>query len=741
MKETVDKSSSQSTKRWMNATSRSIATVFAAIFLIVVGWGLHPYYNWHWTTDAEDQMLESTFSQLLNMQARMETVLAMGAGTGEATWLSQYNSTRPKRSLLVERMQPQIAVSNAASSGSDYAELLAAEQAMTQTEKRIFSLARANRQNEALRLLSSEEYQILKSTYSRSLTNIHRRVVEGMEAREQSQMRIFRFGLIGFFSIVVVVLLAWIRAARTAQKWEAQLAEQRARERKVVGRAVEDGLRSASLRYSMNAAGEAAVDGLAMVNLDFNYDYVNPALCRMHKCENPDTMIGKNVRNFLTDETFSELKEITASVLAGEQSESFEGMARANGELVPVEVAPSLMSSDDGNPWAFLLIVRDVTEQKRAQDELRKTRDFYLSLFEGFPNPVWRADAEGRFDFFNSTWFSFTGRSLAHEIGQGWTEGIHPEDRKRCVKAYTKAFNGREPFNIEFRLRRHDGKYRWMVNCGRPFNDPNGEFAGYIGACYDITERREMEDALEAKNSELEAFVYTVSHDLRAPLVSMAGFARLLDEECGDKINEDGREYLQRIHNNITSMSALLTDLLELSRIGRVEEHKEDVAVSDVIEKVIEEHAILLEEAGAQVDITGNLPTVHGSRTRLAQVFSNFVTNALKFSREGVAPRIEVGCEQVDGAFRFHVKDNGIGIKESDISKVFTIFSRLRQKDVEGSGIGLAIVKRVIEDHGGQVGVESTPGEGSTFWFTLPAAIIQQPVEEEQEWALATSQS
>ncbi len=236
----------------------------------------------------------------------------------------------------------------------------------------------------------------------------------------------------------------------------------------------------------------------------------------------------------------------------------------------------------------------------------------------------------------------------------------------------------------------------------------------------EITERTRAEGALRARNRELESFVYTASHDLRTPLVSIEGFARLLEEDYADRLDSEGREYLWRVRANAADMDSLLSDLLELSRVTRTQEPKATVSVAEVVAQALQQLDHAIKDSGATVVVPEDLPTVCASATRLRQVFTNLVSNAIKFSREGAAPQVEIGWEKLPNAYRFLVRDNGIGIPEQYRERVFELFTRLKEKDVTGTGIGLAIVTRIVEDHGGELGVESRASEGSTFWFTLP---------------------
>ncbi|NIM05732.1 MAG: PAS domain S-box protein, partial [Armatimonadetes bacterium] len=401
----VDKPPEEQNKRTISLTSKRIAAAAAAaLFLIMIGWGLYPYYTWHWTTEAEEYVLEGAAEELLTLDDRLTMTSTMAIATGEKEWITRYYDHKPRRTRAIQDLIRMLPV---ASEGDPrYADIAEAEKSMTQMEKQAFALLRANKKDKALQILTSAEYKQHKAVFSNGLTKIYREAIASQEDRHVAQMRMFRIAVIGFLVLGVAVLLGWARATKAARQWKHTLAEQRARERKVVGQAVADGLLTASVRYSVGAAGEAAVDGLAMVDLNLTYDYVNPALCRLHKCASPEDMIGRSIGDFLTEDTFNRLAQLTQKVISGEQAQSFEGVARADGQLVQIEIAPSLMSNEEGAPWAFMIIVRDVTKQKQAQEELRKSRDFYLSLFEGFPAPVWRSGIDGGHDYFNSTWFS-----------------------------------------------------------------------------------------------------------------------------------------------------------------------------------------------------------------------------------------------------------------------------------------------------------------------------------------------
>jgi signal transduction histidine kinase len=235
-------------------------------------------------------------------------------------------------------------------------------------------------------------------------------------------------------------------------------------------------------------------------------------------------------------------------------------------------------------------------------------------------------------------------------------------------------------------------------------------------------ETRRKGDEIAAKNRELEAFVYTASHDLRAPLVTIQGFASILLADLGESLSEDARFYLERIRTNTGRMERLIDDLLELSRAGRVVGRFAEVPVGEVVAEALDALQPSLRERGVETVAAEEWPTVPCDRERLLQVFTNLIGNAVKFlGPDHARPRIELGwCDRGDSA-EFHVRDNGIGIEAEYHERIFAVFQRLNELDgVDGTGVGLAIVKRIIDVHGGRVWVDSDRGEGATFRFTLP---------------------
>ncbi len=235
---------------------------------------------------------------------------------------------------------------------------------------------------------------------------------------------------------------------------------------------------------------------------------------------------------------------------------------------------------------------------------------------------------------------------------------------------------------------------------------------------------REQSKELKKKNTEMEELIYTISHDLKSPLISIQGFISAFQEDFEEQFPEDARYYLERISKNIEIMERLIREILEYSRIGRILEEKEIFNVKLVIDDSIIQYSAQFAELNVKVVFSSSFPDIYAERNRIRQIFSNLIGNSVKFMGENDNPIIEIGVTEYDSEFvTIFVKDNGIGIPDKFKKKLFNIFSRasnVRKMNVEGTGIGLAHVKKIVETHGGKIWAESEEGKGATMFFTLP---------------------
>ena len=379
-------------------------------------------------------------------------------------------------------------------------------------------------------------------------------------------------------------------------------------------------------------------------------------------------------------------------------------------------------------------LVSDIAERKRAQEALAESEERFRLMADTAPVFIWVSGTDTLCTFFNKPWLEFTGRSIEQEQGNGWTEGIHPDDLQGCLDAYHAAFSSRLKFKMEYRLRRADGEYRWLVDNGVPRFLLNGDFIGYIGSRFDITERKCAEEEvrklnmilaqkaeeLEAANKELEAFNYTVAHDLRQPLNIISSCCQVIEKLHGDQLDEDCQKHVQIAYNSTLRMDRLIAALLNLSRMGSVELQK---VMTDLSPIALELTGMLQQtEPERQVDFR-IAPSVmaHCDSNLLRSVLENLLGNAWKYTANREGALIEFGVTDIDGVPTYFVRDNGSGFHEADAGKLFTPFQRLPGAEKQsGFGIGLATVERIIRRHGGRVWGEGKPNQGACFFFTLP---------------------
>jgi signal transduction histidine kinase len=306
---------------------------------------------------------------------------------------------------------------------------------------------------------------------------------------------------------------------------------------------------------------------------------------------------------------------------------------------------------------------------------------------------------------------------------------VHPEDREAVEQAVRGALAAEVgSFATRHRVRPEHGAVRWIEAHGRVDRDAAGQPVRMRGTVFDVSgaqqaeaERAVLVRELEAKNAELERFTYTVSHDLKSPLVTIRGFLGFLEKDALEGNQDRLRADILRINEATGKMGRLLDELLELSRVGRVVNPPQPVPFAELARDAVSLVAGRVAERGVRVEIADDLPVVWGDRVRLLQVAQNLLDNAVKFLGDRKDPRVEVGARRDGDETVLYVRDNGIGIDERHRERVFGLFDKL-DPDSEGTGVGLALVRRIVERHGGRTWVESAgPGTGSTFCFTLPA--------------------
>ncbi len=367
----------------------------------------------------------------------------------------------------------------------------------------------------------------------------------------------------------------------------------------------------------------------------------------------------------------------------------------------------------------LILVIEDITERARLQEEIRKSKDFMETIFRTSVDMVMTTDETGIITFVNNAIEGIAGYKEEELIGRHVSE-LYDRGRERAKDIMGILTSGQALKSYRMTLVGKQRKEIPISISGSLLRDSQDRVIGTLGFVRDVSRLVKAEEELREKNKELENFVYVVSHDLKSPIVSMQGFSSMLLNEYREKLGEEGGRYLQRIRASASHMEVLISDLLALSRVGRVVGAFKDVSTLDIVNRVCNGLKSRMEENRIEVSITDELPLIHCDADRIYQVFENLIVNAVKFAAGAENPRIEIGHQDEGDFYRFYVRDNGIGIDKKYHRKIFEIFQRLKEiEDEEGTGIGLVIVERIVKNHGGRVWVESEKGKGATFYFTL----------------------
>jgi len=391
-------------------------------------------------------------------------------------------------------------------------------------------------------------------------------------------------------------------------------------------------------------------------------------------------------------------------------------MVRSDGSVFPVLVSATAVKSEGGGFVMGRVTVFDASERKRLEAE----RD---RLFDLSQDLICIAGFDGVFKRVNPAWERVLGYTAEELTSVPFVEFLHPDDREPTLAEFEEQRQaGKVVLCFENRYRCKDGSWRWLQWSSRP----DAESGRIYAIARDVTAQKQVQDesrrareAAEAASAELEAFSYSVSHDLRSPLRGIDGFSQALLEDYGGALDDQGKDYLRRIRAAAQRMAQLIDDLLRLARISRAELNPEPVDLSALAQSVAEEMREREPARAASFRIADGIET-EGDPRLLRVAVENLVGNAWKFTRKKAATRIEFGTLQHNGQPIYFVRDNGAGFDMAYAGKLFGAFQRLHHtKDFEGSGIGLATVSRIVQRHGGRIWAEAALEQGATFYFTL----------------------
>ncbi|HTW33158.1 MAG TPA: ATP-binding protein [Rhizomicrobium sp.] len=395
----------------------------------------------------------------------------------------------------------------------------------------------------------------------------------------------------------------------------------------------------------------------------------------------------------------------------------------------PLDVAIALQNYLVMRALPFLFVAMATEQRWRAEQALRESEERFRRMAESAPVLLWMSGADKLCTFFNRGWLAFTGRTLEQETGNGWTEGVHPGDVAHCVACYETAFDARETFELEYRLRRYDGEYRWILDIGTPRYAPDGEFAGYIGSAIDITDRKRSEEMRQAlahtqRLAVMGELTAAIAHEVRQPMSAI-----LLDAQTAEKLatNENLSPGFMREIASAIRINAARVDTVMSRILGYLRKQDPQPKLLDVNAVV---HGVLQLVAGDAMrrsvqlrpELGRNLPFVLADRTQLEQVLLNLVVNGMEAMESIAETARQITVRTVapgNGNIEVTVSDCGTGIAPDKLPLLFDSFFTTRK---EGMGLGLSIAKSIVVAHHGRIWAENNRSSGATFHFTLPVS-------------------
>lgn len=455
-----------------------------------------------------------------------------------------------------------------------------------------------------------------------------------------------------------------------------------------------------------------------------------------------EEMIGQSITKLIPSDRLFEEPEIISKIQRGQIIDHFETKRLTKyGKLIDISLTISPIKDPNGKVIGASKIARDITAAKITEEKIKQSEKQLRQITETIPQMVWVCNEKGEVIYFNKQWYSYTGTVEKDMMGHQWIKLVHPDDVNPTLEKWNYAQQTLTPVSIEYRLRSASGNYHWVLSKGSPILDTSGNLQKWFGACTFIDEQKEFLRLLEEEvatrtselqkmNKELQSFAYISSHDLQEPLRKIQTFASRLLEKEHNNLSNNGKDMFNRLQSAASRMQTLINDLLAYSRTSTEERKFETVDLNKVIEEVkedlreeiIDKHATLEARELCDAKI---IPF------QFRQLMHNLIGNALKFSNPKIAPHITIKSEHIlkgtstvlggQPACHITIIDNGIGFEQQYSQKIFEVFQRLHGKnEYDGTGIGLAIVKKIIENHHGQITATSEPGKGARFDIYIP---------------------
>jgi two-component system sensor histidine kinase VicK len=456
-------------------------------------------------------------------------------------------------------------------------------------------------------------------------------------------------------------------------------------------------------------------DGIISTTLSGSITSWNKGAEHLYGYDRKEAM-GKNVSMLIPADRQNEEPEIIQQIKAGKYVEHYDTVRlKKDGTLIDISLTVSPLKDVSGKIIGVSKIARDISSRKKLEEVqarltgiINHSEDAIISKTLNGEITSWNRGAERVFGYISE-----------EVIGKSITILFPPDRLEEETFILGKIKKGELVEHYESERVRKDGTVINISLTISPIRDAYGNIIGVSKIARDVTEKKKKEEELKRKNQELEAFTYTVSHDLRAPLRKIANYAQVIGEKLDGFADAEVRKALAQIAKSTQKMRNLIDDLLALSQISQTELKKTNIDINKLLVEVIDE---VVSDDNSRIEIQcTNLVNACGDEGLLRQVFENLLSNAIKYSQKSERQIIKIGSEKVDGITTFHVADNGVGFDMKYVDRLFTVFQRLHsQTEFEGTGVGLAIVQQIILKHGGRLWATSEPNKGATFYFSLP---------------------
>lgn len=538
----------------------------------------------------------------------------------------------------------------------------------------------------------------------------------------------------------------------------------------------EEQLKLANLK--LEDALSAGLIGSWSWNVKTNSVVADKGLAHLFGITTDEATVGMPIETFISSIYEQDRDRVIAAIehaVASENTFECEYRTYDTHEETRWVIARGRVERDEhGDATEFPGVMIDISSRKKAEAVVQESEERLRFMADTMPQLVWITQPDGYHEYYNKHWYEYTGTTEGSVDGDGWSDLFHKDDQARAKKVWQKSLATGEPYEIEYRLYNAPSKkYRWVIGRALPYRNENGDILKWYGTCTDVDdsyreleERKKLEkalqeekvrlesrvaertsqlkltneglrdeirkrqdvekklreygDELQRSNKELEEFAYVSSHDLQEPLRKIQAFGDLLVEEYSDKLGE-GKEYLDRISSSAQRMSVLIDDLLTFSRVTTKPSVSKPTDLNKILEYAVADLNDRVEKEHGTVNVQAQLPIVMADETHMRQLFQNLISNALKFHQVDVDPIVNITATKSPTKTVITVADNGIGIDQKYDKKIFAVFQRLNSKHTyEGTGIGLAVCKKIVERYGGTIRIESQLDVGTTFIITLP---------------------